>query len=531
MSSDLLFLEQQDYSVDEHPNFAEATTEFTLFNSSHSASGSSVNVNFDILVNGGLAAAFIEAQANFINDPGFAQIFNQAGGIGESGTYEINAQTQTQVVASFDVKAGEKFSFDFNSILDLTTKEIENPHAEYNQASANKGFLLFDSYGRIIDYFFASNELSSQGGGESNFVSSFGKQYYNYHYCWGYYHNQQNITSNTTSNIGGNDYVDSINSSFNGTYERNFYYDTQLTLVEVSVSSVELLGDNLIGNLGHDVYYGSLWDDKLHGYYYYGDKIYGSLGNDTIYGYGGNDTLEGGKGNDRLFGDWGNDKVHGSYGDDFIYGGSGHDTLVGGEGHDFIKGNSGDDEISGDDGNDTLRGGSGYDIIKGGNGNDKIYGGYDGDLLIGGAGNDTLDAGYKGYYSSYYNNYSIDILTGTDRVAVGVGEIDDLTGDIGTDIFVVMDSENVYYQGGGLGDFARIHNFRIGTDRIGINEALLGGLGISQDGAGNGLISINGDVIAATVGVSAQQLTNNLDILFTEFHLTSALVDPGIFAP
>ena len=255
----LIFLQPKSPTINPHPNFAEATTEFTLFNSSHSASGSLTDVEFDILVKGGVAAALVEAQATFIDDPAFSQLVNDIVGTGEGGTYEINAQSQTKVVASFDVKGGERFYFNFSSILDLVTKEIENSDVEYNQASASKGFLLLNSHGEVIDYFFASGEISSEEGGDLNIVSSFGKSKRRRK------KQGKNIHMDGNINIGGDDGIDFINTSFDGIYKRNFKYDTKLTLVEISSSSVELFGDNLIGNLGHNVHYGTIWDDELCG--------------------------------------------------------------------------------------------------------------------------------------------------------------------------------------------------------------------------------------------------------------------------
>ncbi|NES80958.1 MAG: calcium-binding protein [Moorea sp. SIO2B7] len=479
MSSDILFLEQQDYSVDEYPNFAEAASEFTLFNSSHSASGSLTNAEANSLVNGGVAAALANAQATFINDPVFSQLVNETVGIGQDGIYEINAKSQTKVVASFDVKAGEKFFFDFTSILDLRTKEVENTDVEYNQANATKGFLLLNSHGEIVDYFFASAELSSEEGGELHIASSFGK------------HKRRrkkrgrgrSIDMGGNINIDGDDGIDFIDTSFDGTYKRNFKHDTKLTLVEISSSSVELFGDNLIGNLGHDVRYGSIWDDKLHGRYYYGDKIYGSLGHDTIFGYGGDDILEGGRGHDRLFGGWGDDKIHGSYGNDLLIGGSGHDTLIGGEGHDTLKGEKGDDNLEGGKGDDKLIGGPGNDKLDGGYGNDLLKGGRGHDTLIGGEGHDTLK-GKKG-----------------DDKLFGDGGNDTLLGDGGNDTLF-----------GGLGDDTV--NGNSGNDALngdGGNDVLIGGtgndvlVGIGQGSEVNGVTIGRGELDLLTGGAGADK--------------------------
>lgn len=92
----------------------------------------------------------------------------------------------------------------------------------------------------------------------------------------------------------------------------------------------------------------------------------------TVYALGGNDTLTGGSGNDRLFGDDGNDSLTGNGGNDSLFGGSGQDRLFGGNGADSLDGGSGNDTLSGGVGNDTLIGGGGADEMTGGTGRDTF---------------------------------------------------------------------------------------------------------------------------------------------------------------
>ncbi|MGK7888728.1 MAG: NF038122 family metalloprotease, partial [Leptolyngbyaceae cyanobacterium] len=75
----------------------------------------------------------------------------------------------------------------------------------------------------------------------------------------------------------------------------------------------------------------------------------------------------------------------------------------------------------GESGNDTLVGGSGNDTLVGGNGNDS--------------------------------------LNGTDNIAVGVFEIDDLTGGAGADKFILGDTDLAYYGTEGNADYAIIRDF------------------------------------------------------------------------
>jgi Ca2+-binding RTX toxin-like protein len=126
------------------------------------------------------------------------------------------------------------------------------------------------------------------------------------------------------------------------------------------------------GGAGNDVLigienvFGSASDDTIIGTNLHGNRLEGSLGNDTISGLGGSDTLLGGEGND---------------------------LLLGGDDDDVLDGGAGNDTLRGEAGNDTLIGGAGEDRLEGGNGNDLLLGGTFSDTLIGGLGDDTLDGG------------------------------------------------------------------------------------------------------------------------------------------
>jgi hypothetical protein len=143
----------------------------------------------------------------------------------------------------------------------------------------------------------------------------------------------------------------------------------------------------------------------------------GTVGDDILNGTAGDDTIFGGLGNDKIFGKQGQDSLLGNQNDDYLDGEKGQDILIGG------------------DGNDTLVGGLGNDVLKGENGND--------------------------------------ILTGVDINAInpGLEEIDTLTGGSGSDIFVLGDANNVYYDSpndgnSSDGDYALISDFNSAEDEI-----------------------------------------------------------------
>lgn len=142
--------------------------------------------------------------------------------------------------------------------------------------------------------------------------------------------------------------------------------------------------------------------------------------------------IPGTSGNDS-YNHYGSDSLtaYGFQGDDYFWGNTANDWLYGDDGNDILKGYDGDDFLSGNSGND---------LLEGENGNDALLGGLGSDVLIGGGGNDRLIGG-----------------------VIGV-EYDFLTGDLGTDTFVLGDSfGGVSYLGDG---FATINDFSAADDLI-----------------------------------------------------------------
>jgi Ca2+-binding RTX toxin-like protein len=273
---------------------------------------------------------------------------------------------------------------------------------------------------------------------------------------------------------------------------------------------------------GDDIIYGGNEDESA--VFLAKDLLYGGAGNDHIFGEGGHDVLDGGNGDDYLDGGTGNDELYGGEGNDSLTGGRGNDIIDGGNGYDtlyasggsftltnnqlisnslgsdtltsieaaFIIGGGGDDILDasaftggglagarvtlfGSDGNDTIKGSSGSDNLQGGSGTDQIFGGagndeiYAGsntqltpDILVGGFGSDIL-------VGSGGNNR----LTGVDIIGInrGFAEVDSLTGNGGNDVFVLGDTNAIYYNdgymraSGAIEGFAKITDFNSG-DKI-----------------------------------------------------------------
>ncbi len=307
-----------------NPNFVTAQGNTIYFNYSQSPSGTLTNAQTETLVKGGVGVAIAEAQAIFFNnDPTFSSLFTDASVIGLDGQFTGSADSQTKVLASFAVGANQGFSFEFSADLALTAKEIENPKVEYNKAHSKTAFLVLDTTNInkpvVLDYFGLQGDLiSSKKIGDLTLGSS---------------RNVAINSRNKSSDIDGNNGSDFLNGSAVGTYQRNFIRNTNITVVEINISAVELAGDTLIGNLGKDFIYGTIWNDNLIGTNG-ADKIYASLGDDKLYGNKGNDILDAGQGNDWLDGGDDNDTLYGGLGNDTLYGGSGNDVLVGGDGKD-----------------------------------------------------------------------------------------------------------------------------------------------------------------------------------------------------
>ncbi|WP_424097423.1 calcium-binding protein [Moorena producens] len=255
------------------------------------------------------------------------------------------------------------------------------------------------------------------------------------------------------------------------------------------------------------------------------DIVLGLGGDDLIFGLGGNDILLGNDGNDVMFGGFGDDRMFGGRGNDYVFGDSGNDTIFGDSGNDVLFGDAGKDTVNystlgtaitllprgiidkGRFGRDELvdvekivatpgkantidasSAGSGGSInvnlqkqslqvnlarssslnltvqnfvnVKGAALNDNITGDNKNNQLTGGAGSDEI-TGAGGN----------DTIVGVDPSSFkpGTKEIDILTGGSGRDKFVLGDSRNVYYQGGGifgLNDYAFIEDFRSGQDKF-----------------------------------------------------------------
>lgn len=193
-------------------------------------------------------------------------------------------------------------------------------------------------------------------------------------------------------------------------------------------------------------------------------------GNNTIWMQGGTNTIIAGNGNNTIGLGAGNDTVITGNGNNVIYllnatgitntSPSGNDTITTGSGDDQVYLGVGNHTINVGDGNNTVSVRGGTNTIIGGSGNDQFFGGLGNDTLIAGTGNNLL------------------------------------FGDAGSDIFGLVE-----------GGFARIIDFAVGIDFLGLTNGLtFADLSFSQSG-NNTLISTANGLIAQLDFVAATSIT------------------------
>ena len=152
----------------------------------------------------------------------------------------------------------------------------------------------------------------------------------------------------------------------------------------------------------------------------------------------------------------------GGTGDDVMIGGSLDDDFSDSAGANTIRGRSGDDLIdtsgSTDTLSDTLDGGRGDDSLFGGLSKDKVIGGSGDDDMQGGLGADVIDGGTGRDHASYTDSahgsvrlsVSLDGVANDGQLPLGgtsegdnvLANVEDLTGNGGSDIFFGSSSDN-----------------------------------------------------------------------------------------
>jgi Ca2+-binding RTX toxin-like protein len=380
------------------------------------------------------------------------------------GKGEVTEGSALQFVP-ITVKAGEVLSFDWNFLT------IEETPSSFNDL----GFVSISSVAGLGDtnskFVLSDSPLLSETG--------YGKFSYEFTSAGTY-----------VLSLGVADVGDSVVDS--GLLIDNLKIFNPLNIVGTSGNDV-LVGsskndtisglggnDNTIGQAGNDLLLGGLGDDWIiagSGR----DSVDGGAGADQISGQAGNDTLNGNDNNDVIFGGDNEDIINGGRQKDRLFGDKGNDTIFGGDDNDNINGGDGRDRLFGENGNDNLFGGLGNDLLSGGKGNDRLNGEKNNDTLNGDRGNDYLFGDVGG--DLLVGGEGNDTLIGT--AVAGGSEIDILTGGTGKDLFVLGNTNTIYYGANGSSNYGIITDFKVNEDLLQLKEsAQLYNLELFTSGAG-----------------------------------------------
>ncbi len=184
------------------------------------------NPNAPVLANNGQVTTEVRADANFSldrsNPSGTSAFANSYSRVqGDSSGYTNSVESSARVQAySFNVSAGQSFSFNFNGFLDLASSIDSAP--ETANAAGTVVFQLYETNDsgqtlRLLDSFIVDGRLSSSDDSDYlnfNLIPSLNVSL--------------NPSTTNTSSLGGN--KEAANSSFAGRFSRLFDRATSLLL-------------------------------------------------------------------------------------------------------------------------------------------------------------------------------------------------------------------------------------------------------------------------------------------------------------
>jgi hypothetical protein len=205
---------------------SEGVVNFTKFSQSPLNVGTFADGNTSTIGNDSIAIALANANAEFIVAPPTASnsSLSQAFGNGIS-TYLGLAESEAEVIGNFVVDAGKPFSFDFTTTLDLTTS-VDNPSLSEKATAFGETFLvLIDTTNQnVLDFFNLVGNVTSLD--DNDFIA---------------FKKSENITlidPVTKSSFGGNQ--EFAQANVQGSLQRNFANQTNLTLIEVKKNKVRV---------------------------------------------------------------------------------------------------------------------------------------------------------------------------------------------------------------------------------------------------------------------------------------------------
>lgn len=213
--------------------FAGSTGVVEIDNFSHRPESVSTLAETDTFTfsSGGSVTAIADADATVINPPCLPEIcfptvagnYSSSQAFGEGSEYLGVARSNAAVIArNFSVGAGETFSFDFRSFLELATS-IDTAPKEMANALGNIAFYLFDSSSPETHFGFlnVSGGLNTEGSGD--FMDVRASDFFNF---------EQHLN---TSFGGLEEYAE---AKVYGNFSYTFEDATHLTLVEVKTNQV-----------------------------------------------------------------------------------------------------------------------------------------------------------------------------------------------------------------------------------------------------------------------------------------------------
>ncbi|AFY52962.1 PEP-CTERM putative exosortase interaction domain-containing protein [Rivularia sp. PCC 7116] len=204
--------------------FALSAAEFEFENFSQSPSGVLASTDTDTFSfeENGVAEATAEANAIFLQSTEGGTNFNFTEAFGENQEYLAFAESESELIGSFEIEADNSFSFDFVANLDLATS-IDNPPSENARAAGEISFFLFDiDNNTVLDSFDLIGNLTTEG--DNDFVALQASDNVNF--------NQESVNPN----FGGLE--ESLEASVEGSYKRLFTRNTNLALVEFKQNRV-----------------------------------------------------------------------------------------------------------------------------------------------------------------------------------------------------------------------------------------------------------------------------------------------------
>jgi hypothetical protein len=206
---------------------ANASMDFSLFSHNPFEALTETRTNTLTATTDGSALSFASANAEFSTQPSasLTTASNQANtyATGDGNGYFGTAESFAGLGGyKFNVGAGETFSFNFSTFLDLSTS-ADNSSIEGANSFGQIAFQIYqnsDTANTLLDTFFLAGNLNSTGN--DDFVGLGSSQYISYN------------SEDVSTSFGGGD--ESIKALFQGNYARTFENQTYLTLVETKVT-------------------------------------------------------------------------------------------------------------------------------------------------------------------------------------------------------------------------------------------------------------------------------------------------------